>query len=114
MNDNFYTQTFADFAAKVGPMDLALYAGAGIIIWVLFQDKLVGLKSTVLNLVKNFVPKNISNATVQNNDDKFFALVSSWKKTRDLAQQVGCSEAVKVADQMFPYLSPQSCVEKKV
>jgi hypothetical protein len=46
-------------------------------------------------------------------DDVFFDLVASWKQTRDLAVKSGCSEAVKVADQMFPHLSPTVCGEKK-
>jgi hypothetical protein len=29
-----------------------------------------------------------------------------------LAEKSGCSEAVKVADQMFPYLSPTVCKGK--
>jgi hypothetical protein len=39
----------------------------------------------------------------------FFKLVVSWKQTRDLAVECGCGEAIKVADQMFPYLSPVVC-----
>ena len=35
-----YTETFQEFASKVGPMDLALYAGVGLVLWVLFKDKL--------------------------------------------------------------------------
>lgn len=116
MDNTFYTESFQDFATKVGPMDLALYAGAGLIVWVLFQDQLSGLKDIVSNLLGKATK---TNATPQpslfksNKDDKFFALISSWKKTRDLAVEVGCSEAVKVADQMFPHLSPLSCQEKQ-
>jgi hypothetical protein len=36
------------------------------------------------------------------------------KKTRDLAVRAECVEAIKVADQMFPYLSPVVCNEEKV
>jgi len=46
-------------------------------------------------------------------EDTFFKLVVSWKQTRDLAVQSGCSEAVKVADQMFPYLSPNVCQQNE-
>jgi hypothetical protein len=46
--------------------------------------------------------------------DTFFKLVVSWKQTRDLAVESGCSEAVKVADQMFPFLSPNVCGKKDV
>ena len=51
------------------------------------------------------VPKVVANQP----DDTFFKLVVSWKQTRDLAVQSGCGEAVKVADQMFPFLSPNVC-----
>jgi hypothetical protein len=46
-------------------------------------------------------------------EDLFFKLVVSWKETRDLAVRSGCAEAVKVADQMFPFLSPMVCNNKK-
>ena len=46
-------------------------------------------------------------------EDTFFKLVVSWKQTRDLAVQSGCSEAVKVADQMFPFLSPNVCKQNE-
>ena len=49
-----------------------------------------------------------------NKDDVFFKLVVSWKQTRDLAEQSGCTEAIKVADQMFPFLSPNVCAKKEV
>jgi hypothetical protein len=48
-----------------------------------------------------------------NIEDLFFKLVVSWKQTRDLAVKSGCSEAVKVADQMFPFLSPTVCAAKE-
>ena len=34
------TQSFEEFSSGLAPMDLALYAGIGIILWVLFKDKL--------------------------------------------------------------------------
>jgi hypothetical protein len=49
----------------------------------------------------------------KNNEDVFFKLIVSWKQTRDLAVQSGCVEAVKVADQMFPFLSPNVCAKKQ-
>lgn len=112
--DNFYSQSFQDFAASVKPLDLALYAGAGLVVWVLFQEKLVGLKDVFGNLLgKIKLPaytKVVSDVkpNVKSNDP-FFQLVVSWKQTRDLAVQSGCSEAVKVADQMFPLLGPNVC-----
>ena len=50
---------------------------------------------------------------VGDKDDVFFKLVVSWKQTRDLAEKSGCAEAVKVADQMFPFLSPNICAKKE-
>jgi hypothetical protein len=55
----------------------------------------------------------VNSTTTQDTEDLFFRLVVSWKQTRDLAVQSGCAEAVKVADQMFPYLSPTVCADKK-
>ena len=116
--DNFYTQSFQDFAAGVKPLDLALYAGAGLVIWVLFQDKLGGVKSFVSNLigqVSSKLPVSTSDVPFVGSDstDAFFKLVASWKQTRDLAVKSGCTEAVKVADQMFPLLSPNVCQKEK-
>ena len=45
-------------------------------------------------------------------EDVFFKLVASWKQTRDLAVASDCKEAIKVADQMFPFLSPSVCGQK--
>lgn len=122
-----YTESFQEFASKVGPMDLALYAGAGLILWVLFKEKLSPVQTFLLGLMDKF--KNVSNTkpvspvavvvpavkpVVTSKEDIFFKLVVSWKQTRDLAAECGCSEAVKVADQMFPYLSPVVCIKETV
>lgn len=124
-----YTQTFEEFSRGLSRTDLALYAGVGIVLWVLFKDKLspVGelVKKTLGSLQQktSAVPKNpvpslsdltlVSTPSSTNNtkvdNDVFFRLVTSWKQTRDLAVQGGCSEAVKVADEMFPFLSPTVC-----
>ena len=53
------------------------------------------------------------NTEVVKNKDLFFDLVVSWKQTRDLAVLSGCAKAVEVADQMFPYLSPEVCSDKE-
>jgi hypothetical protein len=123
-----YTESFEQFASRVTPTDLALYAGAGIILWILFKDKLSpvqkflgdlvsGLKSKLNNgssvvpvVVPDVTPVVVSKET---KEDIFFRLVVSWKQTRDLAIQSGCNEAVKVADQMFPFLSPTVCSKEK-
>lgn len=120
-----FTQTFEEFSSSLGPMDLALYAGAGIIIWVLFKDKLSPVQKIILDLfnkVKNNVPSvpdlpdfvTDDKSSVQVDESKlFFDLVVSWKQTRDLAEKSGCKKAIEVADQMFPYLSPTVCTEDK-
>jgi len=109
-----YAQKFEDFAGAVRPMDLALYAGVGLILFVLFKDKLSPVQTMILQVINKakallggVVPK--TSAAVKANDDVFFQLVTSWKQTRDLAEKSGCVEAVKVADQMFPLLSPNTC-----
>lgn len=121
-----YAETFEQFASKVGPMDLALYAGAGIVLWVLFKEQLSPVQKFFSNLVEKskglLVPK-LSNPVVveaptekpsidNNQEDLFFKLIVSWKQTRDLAVKSGCAEAVKVADQMFPFLSPTGCIKE--
>lgn len=126
---NYATESFSDFASRIGPTDLALYAGAALVLFVLFKDRMSPVQKIVgdlINKTKNLLG-NKSNLTVvpevklpvvTNNtptsakEDTFFKLIVSWKQTRDLAAQLNCSEAVKVADQMFPYLSPNSCEEK--
>ncbi len=109
-----YAQKFEDFAGAVKPMDLALYAGVGLVLFVLFKDKLSPVQAAVLQVVNKVksllggvLPKTSS--VTKANDDIFFQLVTSWKQTRDLAERSGCVEAVKVADQMFPLLSPNTC-----
>lgn len=122
-----YTESFQEFATKVGPTDLALYAGVGIVLWVLFKDKLSPVQQLLGNLVEKLKGANplkpvtpvavvVPNVkpVVTTKEDIFFKLVVSWKQTRDLAAECGCSEAVKVADQMFPYLSPVVCTKEDV
>ena len=123
-----FTESFQESSSRLSTTDLALYAGVGIILWVLFKDKL----SPVQKLLMGFVDKvkgvnNNSSLPVVNvpsvspvvipkrtdAEDTFFKLVVSWKQTRDLAVQSGCSEAVKVADQMFPFLSPNVCKQNE-
>lgn len=111
-----YTQSFEEFASSLGPTDIALYAGVALVLWVLFKDKLNPVKSFVNDLfsrLSSLINKRVSSDSSSvsvNKQDLFFKLVSSWKQTRDLAVRSGCSEAVKVADQMFPFLSPTGCV----
>lgn len=122
-----FTQSFEEFSAGLGPMDLALYAGVGIVIWVLFKDQLSPVQKIVMDLVNSIkgklsdnppnqvtisVPENIKSQPA-NAQNLFFDLVVSWKQTRDLAEKSGCVKAVEVADEMFPYLSPMVCSDKE-
>lgn len=117
-----YAQSFEEFSSSLKPVDLALYAGIGLILWILFKDKLSPVQKLLGDLLAKAklltikptvdVPKPTLVAPESN--DIFFELVASWKQTRDLAVKSGCEEAVKVADQMFPYLSPTVCGEEKV
>lgn len=120
-----FTQSFEEFSTKLGPTDLALYAGIGIVLWVLFKDKLSPVQKILLDLfdkskkiVDNVPVPSLADVvstgpTSQTKQDLFFDLVVSWKQTRDLAVKSGCKKAVEVADQMFPYLSPTVCSETK-
>lgn len=116
-----FTQSFQEFTSKLGPMDLALYAGVGLVLWVLFKDKLSPVQKIVQDLLSSVGSKTSPSTVVTpstgvvttESPDVFFDLVVSWKQTRDLAVRSGCSEAVKVADQMFPHLSPMVCGEQK-
>lgn len=130
-----FTESFQEFSSKLTTTDLALYAGVGLVLWVLFKDRLSPVQqlvSTVVEKVKNLIGSKTNNfvnipmpvlpvvdkpplpaESENNNEDLFFRLVVSWKQTRDLAVQSGCKEAIKVADQMFPYLSPTVCSKKE-
>lgn len=120
-----YAQSFDQFASSLKPSDLALYAGVGVVLWVLFKDKLSPVQKLVVSIIDKIkglkssepiVPiTNIQTIkSVITKEDVFFKLVASWKQTRDLALACGCTEAVKVADQMFPYLSPVVCTKEDV
>lgn len=121
-----FTDSFQDFSSKLNSTDLALYAGVGLVLWVLFKNKLSPVQSflnTTINKVKellsnstNLKPVEISKPVINKNnkeEDIFFRLVVSWKQTRDLAEASGCKKAVEVADQMFPYISPMVCVKEE-
>lgn len=119
-----FTESFQEFSSKLGPTDLALYAGVGLVLWVLFKDKLSPVQKFLLSLTEKIksgsalpvvnvptIDPVVLPSKKNDTEDTFFKLVVSWKQTRDLAVQSGCSEAVKVADQMFPFLSPNVCVK---
>ena len=114
-----FTQSFEEFSKGLSTTDLALYAGVGIIVWVLFKDRLSPVQQIVLSLVnkaKSLLSSqqktSVSSVVVSdknNNEDVFYMLINSWKQTRDLAVKSNCEEAVRVADEMFPFLSPSVC-----
>ena len=116
-----FTESFSEFSNKLGPTDLALYAWTGIVLWVLFKDRLTPVQKFVLDTINRLKSKTPPVLTapvsttlhITENDNKglFFDLVVSWKQTRDLTEKSGCKKAVEVADQMFPYLSPMVCEE---
>lgn len=121
-----FTTSFEEFAKGASTSDLMLYAGVGMVLWVLFKDSLSPVQKvlmTIVDKIKSNLPQNNkvnpvvpvapSVVSVGDNDDLFFKLVVSWKQTRDLAAASGCEEAIKVADQMFPYLSPTVCAKAK-
>lgn len=116
-----YAQSFEQFSNSLKPIDLALYAGIGIVLWVLFKDKLSPVQKLIGEVISNITaltnnkPKEVVKPTLvaPESNDIFFELVASWKQTRDLAVKSGCVEAVRVADEMFPYLSPTICGEDK-
>ena len=133
-----FTESFDQFSSRVTTLDLALYAGVGLVLWVLFKDKLSPVQKALGSLLNNLKSVNsqptnaapaVLSVPVANNstpveelniprftvvDDVFFRLVVSWKQTRDLAVESGCEEAVKAADQMFPFLSPNICGKESV
>lgn len=119
-----FTQSFEEFSRNVSTMDLALYAGVGIIVWVLFKERLSPIQKLILSLVdqgKNLLSTNKSKpstttdvvmnktSVTTHGEDVFYQLITSWKQTRDLAVKSNCEEAVRVADEMFPFLSPSVC-----
>lgn len=120
-----YTESFNEFASRLTPLDLALYAGLGLVLWVLFKDRMSPVQKFVSDLISKIKSQpvldklppapNVSSTYKVNDtkkEDVFFKLVASWKQTRDLAVASQCEEAVKVADQMFPFLSPNVCGTK--
>lgn len=134
-----FTQSFEEFSKGLSSTDLMLYAGIALVVWVLFKDKLSPVQG-VFNLVSESIKRLMTKkeiplvqpavtvstnaplvlaTTIANNtnskqsEDLFFKLVVSWKETRDLALKCGCDKAVEVADEMFPYLSPNVCGKDK-
>lgn len=115
-----FTQSFEEFSGSLKPIDLALYAGIGLVLWVMFKDKLSPVQvlvKVVVDKVKGLLNKSpvklpvVSSSENKTGEDDFFNMIASWKQTRDLAVQNNCSDAVKVLDQVFPLLCPNKCVD---
>lgn len=120
-----YTQSFEEFSTSLGPTDLALYAGIGVVLYVLFKDKLSPVQKMVMDLVdlvldlkESFNNPKPATTPVQAVSPKlesapgstnFVNLIASWKQTRDLAVKAGCYEAVKSLDDVYGLLSPKTC-----
>lgn len=102
------------FGTNIKTMDVLLYAGVAIVVYVLFKEQI----HSVLNKIKEKLNKtkapnlpsidmgDYDNLEPDTKDDIFFQLIMSWKQTRDLAETYGADKAVEIADQMFPHLVP--------
>jgi hypothetical protein len=132
-----YSQSFEEFSSSVGPTDLALYAGIGVVLFVLFKDRLSPVQKMLLDFVETTkkwfqdtakpkppvvgplpdfpVPPTIPLVRPQpeTKDAGFLDLVASWKQTRDLSKEYGCEQATEMLDQVFQYLSPVVCVDEE-
>jgi hypothetical protein len=113
-----YSQSFEEFSRGLTNTDLMVYGGAALILFVLFKDQLTPLKTWVIDTYNNILNKVKTDssvltpvATVTTNDSDFLKLVSSWKNTRNLADSMGCKEAVRILDSAFPHLGPHECGE---
>lgn len=103
-----------NFGAGMRSVDLALYAGVVVVLYVLFKEKIHDLFDSVREKFKKVeTPSSIRDYFVDEpfeqpvSEDPFFELVQSWKQTRDLAEEIGADKAVEIADQMFPHLVPK-------
>jgi hypothetical protein len=131
-----YSQSFEEFSSGLGPTDLALYAGIGVVLFILFKDKMSPVQQFLLEtfnsakesvvdftkpnetvVVKVPVPSTpkVTEKTIPNDPNGvFFQLVASWKKTRDLSEEYKCDEATQKLDEVFQYLSPTVCNKESV
>ena len=121
-----YSQSFEEFSSSVGPTDLALYAGIGVVLFVLFKDRLSPVQKMLMDLVESVkgslnseektvtvkVPMQELPKVSGKKPDVFFELVASWKQTRDLSVKSKCDKATEMLDEIFQYLSPNICNEK--
>ena len=110
-----------NFGAMPSALDLGLYVGVVIVLYVLFKDKLGFVKEyadkflkSAPNLVEDIViiDDKVPADDIHDDSELFFRLIKSWKQTKDLAEQYGADKAVEIADEMFPHLIPKE--EKNV
>jgi hypothetical protein len=111
-----YSQSFEEFSRGLNNTDLMVYGGAALILFVLFKDQLTPLKTwvidtynNILNKVKNDSVVSKPVTVVKTNDSDFLKLIATWKNTRNLAETMGCNEAVQILDSAFPHLGPHNC-----
>lgn len=115
-----YSQSFEEFSKGLSNTDLMVYGGAALVLFVLFQNQLTPVKDYLVSLYTNLVNRvktsteNVGSVVVKNTDSNFLKLISSWKNTRNLAEGMGCVEAVKILDSAFPHLGPHECVKEGV
>jgi len=103
-----------NFGAGLKTMDISLYAGVAIVVYVLFKEQINNAFGKIAEKIKTVKAPEfpvdtglfIDNEPVTQ-DDIFFDLIKSWKQTRDLAEAYGADKAVDIADQMFPHLVPK-------
>ena len=109
---NFITENF-NAAGK--PLDIFLYLGVLLVVYVLFQEKinpfLVSIRESISKIWNkrssiDLIP-DIDLSANDDHSDVFFDLIQSWKQTRDLAEIYGADKAVQIADEMFPHLIPK-------
>tara|TARA_B100002019_G_C21200064_1_gene563530 strand:+ start:646 stop:1020 length:375 start_codon:yes stop_codon:yes gene_type:complete len=106
-----------NFGAMPSTLDVCLYVGVLIVVYVLFQDKLGPVKEFITNFLRKARPtrstevvtidENVVADEIHSESELFFKLIRSWKLTKDLAEQYGANKAVEIADQMFPHLIPK-------
>lgn len=102
------------FGANIKTMDVVLYAGVAVVIYVFFKEQIHSIFNKLKDkLNKTNTPslptldtRDYEDLEPETQDDVFFQLIMSWKQTRDLAESYGANKAVEIADQMFPHLVP--------
>ena len=102
------------FGAGIKTVDVLLYTGVAIVVYVLFKEQVHSLFNKVKDSLNKTKTPNLpsvdmgdyNNLEPDTQDDIFFQLIMSWKQTRDLAESYGANKAVEIADQMFPHLVP--------